>query len=402
MPRKKAPQKRPNGAGSVYWSSALDRYVGAVTVPDGKRKCFYGPKGDHSATAEMGMNEQVNVYRRKRPTADGQKRLGVFLDEWMRSADYLRANSRATYEWAIGYIKRDPIVFKRLDEIEPVDIRNLLTALKPPPPKVTKSGKVLYRDTVGVDTKKRVRAMLFRVFKEAVDLEILDRNPVAKVKAPKPPRRRMKVWEPDEILHFLREAKSHPLYAMFVLALTTTMGPAELFGLQKGDVHLKGGYLWVNQNLEDVNGKIALGDVKAAERRRRIELPDFTVAALREHLKTNMERGPFVFTSREGKPLRRTNVRRRDWIPLLDRVAAEAEKTAHEAGRTEYRFPRIRFYDLRHSANALMGFLGVPIQVARERMGHSSIKTTDDVYGHLYASMQREVAVKLDRFLEAI
>jgi integrase len=235
-----------------------------------------------------------------------------------------------------------------------------------------------------------------------VNLEVVDRNPVDRVPAPKIRRTRMVVWEPDEALHFLRAARESPLYAMYLLAITSTMGPAELWGLQKGDIHLKGGYLWVVQNLEDVDGHIRLDETKNENRRRRIDLPRMVVEALREHLKANMDKGPFVFTSPEGHPLRRQNFYRREWRPLLAKAAKSAEDAARSAGRTEYAFPRIRPYDLRHTCNALMAYLGVQIQVARERMGHSSIKTTDDVYGHLYESMQRDVADKFDRFLEAL
>jgi integrase len=45
-----------------------------------------------------------------------------------------------------------------------------------------------------------------------------------------------------------------------------------------------------------------------------------------------------------------------------------------------------------------MGYLGVPIEVARERMGHSSITMTADTYGHNYKSLQTDVATRMDAF----
>ncbi|MDQ2662454.1 MAG: hypothetical protein M3Y18_00295 [Candidatus Eremiobacteraeota bacterium] len=47
-------------------------------------------------------------------------------------------------------------------------------------------------------------------------------------------------------------------------------------------------------------------------------------------------------------------------------------------------------------------FLGVPIAVASARMAHSSIATTQDNYGHVFESMGRDVARKLNDFLEAL
>jgi integrase len=59
-------------------------------------------------------------------------------------------------------------------------------------------------------------------------------------------------------------------------------------------------------------------------------------------------------------------------------------------------------YDMRHTANALMGLSGVPLEVARERCGHGSIKLTADTYGHIYPSMQRDVAVRLEALFTGI
>ena len=81
----------------------------------------------------------------------------------------------------------------------------------------------------------------------------------------------------------------------------------------------------------------------------------------------------YVFTSATGKPISRAVFYRRVWRPLLDRAAAITERYARMHGRPDYQFPRIRPYDMRHAANALMAYLGIPIQVASRRMGHASI-----------------------------
>jgi integrase len=394
VPRKKKAQRRAPGEGSIRWKASQKRYVGYLTLGtrDGKqvRKYVYGPRGDNSNAAFLGVSEGLQSLRARKPTVAATDSLSHFLAQWVANADHLRANTRATYDWAAKkYICPSALGQKRLLDVDPIDVRNFYAALN-----------------AGAHTRQKIHILLHRVFEEALDLEIIGRNPVSRVKSPTVRRREMTVWSPEEVLTFLRVISSDRLYAMYLLALTTTMGPAELFGLQRPDVNLKGAYLSVNRNMEYVRGRRSLGETKTDSRRRRIDLPRHAVDALRQRYETALGEGhggsPFVFTTALGAPLHKDNFRRRVWVPLLERVAEEAEKTAREAGRTEYRFPRIRFYDLRHSCNALMGYLGVPIQVARERMGHSSIKTTDDVYGHLYESMQRDVADKFDRFLDGI
>ncbi|MBC1973567.1 tyrosine-type recombinase/integrase [Listeria welshimeri] len=56
----------------------------------------------------------------------------------------------------------------------------------------------------------------------------------------------------------------------------------------------------------------------------------------------------------------------------------------------------IRLHDFRHSHVALLIDNGENITVIKERMGHSSITTTIDTYGHLFPNKQREMSDKLD------
>jgi integrase len=59
-------------------------------------------------------------------------------------------------------------------------------------------------------------------------------------------------------------------------------------------------------------------------------------------------------------------------------------------------FPRIRFHDLRHSHATQLLLAGVHAKVVQERLGHSTIKLTIDLYSHVIPSMQEEAAAKID------
>lgn len=54
--------------------------------------------------------------------------------------------------------------------------------------------------------------------------------------------------------------------------------------------------------------------------------------------------------------------------------------------------PKMRFHDLRHSMATILLAAGVHPKVVQERLGHSSIKITMDVYSHVLPSMQDDVA----------
>jgi integrase len=59
-------------------------------------------------------------------------------------------------------------------------------------------------------------------------------------------------------------------------------------------------------------------------------------------------------------------------------------------------FPRVRFHDLRHSHATQLLLAGVHPKVAQERLGHSTITTTLDLYSHVNETMQEDAACRLD------
>jgi integrase len=56
----------------------------------------------------------------------------------------------------------------------------------------------------------------------------------------------------------------------------------------------------------------------------------------------------------------------------------------------------MRIYDLRHSCATLLLGAGENLKVVSERLGHSTITLTADVYSHVSLGMQRGAAAKLD------
>ena len=63
------------------------------------------------------------------------------------------------------------------------------------------------------------------------------------------------------------------------------------------------------------------------------------------------------------------------------------------------RLPIIRFHDFRQTAAALMLNNGVDILVASRRLGHAKPSITLDVYGHLLAESDKNVARKIEELV---
>lgn len=64
--------------------------------------------------------------------------------------------------------------------------------------------------------------------------------------------------------------------------------------------------------------------------------------------------------------------------------------------------PRVRFHDLRHSHATQLLLAGVHAKVVSERLGHSSIQLTLDVYAHVLPSMQEDAAAKINAAFGAL
>ncbi len=58
--------------------------------------------------------------------------------------------------------------------------------------------------------------------------------------------------------------------------------------------------------------------------------------------------------------------------------------------------PAIRFHDLRHSAATILLTMGINPKLIQERLGHSDVRITLGIYGHVTASMQDQAMQALD------
>ncbi len=154
----------------------------------------------------------------------------------------------------------------------------------------------------------------------------------------------------------------------------------ELAGLRTERVDLLRRQVAVVEQLTEVNGVLSFGPPKTAAGRRSVAVPTFLAGMLGEQLEERAEPVGLVFPAREGGPMRRGNFRRRAW--------ATATKRAGLVG--------LRFHDLRHTAVALAIGQGAHPKAIQARMGHSSIVTTLDRYGHLFDGLDEQIAEGLD------
>lgn len=130
-------------------------------------------------------------------------------------------------------------------------------------------------------------------------------------------------------------------------------------------------------------GFFDLGEPKSRRSRRTISIPPSLATDL-DPLITGRKPGEFVFTTREGHPVRHGNYYNRVWRPAVRR--------AQERGLGKQ--PRI--HDLRHSHASWLIADGHSLAAIQRRLGHESITTTIDRYGHLEDAYDDAIALALD------
>jgi integrase len=65
------------------------------------------------------------------------------------------------------------------------------------------------------------------------------------------------------------------------------------------------------------------------------------------------------------------------------------------------KLPRIRFHDLRHANATHLLASGIHPKIASERLGHSKVGITLDLYSHVMPGMQEDAVAILDAALKA-
>jgi integrase len=229
-------------------------------------------------------------------------------------------------------------------------------------------------------TAKKVVQLLSAALEQAVDDGVIVRSPVRGVSLPTTTPREMRFLSHEEIA-LLADAIDPRHRALVITAAYTGARFGELAAVRTGNLNLLRRTLTVAETLTEVQGQIMVGPPKTRSSKRQVSLPRYVCETISRHLdQYGVGHDGLVFTAAQGGPLRRTLFRRRTWLPA---VAASVGEPC-------------RFHDLRHSHAALLIAEQVHPKVLQERLGHSSIRTTLDVYGHLFDGLDEAAADALD------
>ena len=238
---------------------------------------------------------------------------------------------------------------------------------------------------LSASTVRRIRAVLAQCLDQAIRWELVHRNVATLSRSPKMVRHEGRTLTPEQARHLLETLRGHHNEALYALMLSTGLRRGEALGLRWSDFDRDTGVLRVSRQLKREGSLLVTTDTKTSLSRRAVNLPEPMLKALLAHEKRQQAEkewlddewsdSGYIFTSSVGTPIDPRNLYRE--FQVICRSAGLGDWHPHE---------------LRHSAASLMLAQGVKIQVVSQVLGHSSIRMTADVYGHILDPDRKEAA----------
>lgn len=221
---------------------------------------------------------------------------------------------------------------------------------------------------------RMIQNQLTALFNHAERFYDLRDNPCKKVdKMGRSNARELNFWTKDEYEVFIKgfgaEDEMYRIIFQMLFWLGCRIG--EVLALTASDIDLENGTISVSKTYFRRNKTDYITSPKTESSNRKITIPKFLKGEIKEYLDRQYELAP------------------EDRIfPITDRAVQKKMKQKTE----ETKLKPIRVHDLRHSHIALLIEKGLQPLIIAQRVGHDSVNTTMNIYGHLYPNKQKEVA----------
>ena len=326
-------KRRPSGDGMVRRRDD-GRWEGRIVIGHKKNgdPIFHHDYANTQKELMDKLHMSIERYRDVELTEDSRMTLGEWLDTWLE--DYkegtIRPTTLTSYRQFIeAYIKPE-LSHKQISLINGHDIQRMYNHLK-------KNGRV-NEDADGSHalsdaTVNHIHTMLHGAMKDAVQANIIPRNPTEGPTAPKPNYKPKKILNEQELETFMELIRKDEVwYEFFDTELMTGLRRGEICGLMWKDFDEKKGTLNVCRTLHRKElGVFSLGATKTSKGNRTIILPQSIVELLRQRKKRAVSQWIFPQPASPELPMNPDSAYRRLKVLLK------------QAG-----LPDIRFHDLRH------------------------------------------------------
>lgn len=372
--------KRANGEGSIYrdgkkWRAALTVGINPETGKPIRRSRKCKSQADaREALKELQL--EFDEQQQEKPPEIDPLTVREFLDTWLenhvkpeRAVSTFDNYSRTLRKWVIPYIGET-----LLSDLVPRGIDSLLAEIR--------------QNGAGGRTVQNTYVVLNAALGYAVSpSHLIPVNPCEEIKKPKHEREEPFPFTKTESRQILQAVTDDRLYSFYLVAFSTGLRSAELFGLEWSQVDLKGQMIRVVKQATTVSGKLVVKKPKSKAGTRTVEIGKKVVESLQEHRKRLLIEGlascDLVFPSPQGQHMRRGNLRTRHWMPLLQKL------NLNHRG----------FHHVRHTYATQQLLSGLSVHVLSRILGHAKPSTTLDIYAHWVPDQQSEATAKVDGWL---
>ncbi|KRM59105.1 integrase [Ligilactobacillus animalis KCTC 3501 = DSM 20602] len=235
------------------------------------------------------------------------------------------------------------------------------------------------------------------LIKYAVKLEIANKNPFSDTTIPRTQKReKINFLDVGQLKTFLAlaEKKSLKQYALFRLLAYSGMRIGELVALTWDDVNFADNTISINKTLsKNADGQPIIHDPKTKTSKRLLDMDVETMQILKRWKVKQasyllaiginaMSKSQLVFSNRSNELLVTTAIGR--WCKQLLKAGD---------------LPKITLHGFRHTHATLLLSAGASVKEVQNRLGHSDVSTTLNIYTHLTRQDQKETIQKFVRYL---
>lgn len=357
----------------------------------GKRIQKYKGGFKRKSDAEEYLAEQLANLNKGTYIEPQKTFLYSYLNDWLEEQkERLSPTTYDGYEVNVRLHINPYIGGIRLQELRPPHIRKLYSQLQKD--RVIKvDGEKKELKALSGTSIQYVHRVLSKALEDAFKDELIHKNPARLVTPPAKNNFEASFLNATQIRDLLDKLQDDEMYIPVFLAALLGLRRGEVLGLQWKDIDFDNKVIHIRNNYTMANGKPILREkTKTDSSRRDIVVTERIIQTLKKHrLQQKIMRArlgekyfvsDFVCTWKDGQPFNPSHISRA-FGQRLDKLG----------------FPKIRFHDLRHSNASLMIAQGTPMKGASDRLGHSTIQITQDIYGHVERSVQEQIADTIDK-----
>ena len=340
--------------------------VAEVKIRDAELTKLYYKKGNTANVKDLTFIQYSQIFLKK--YCEGNLGL-VTINNYKRLLKYILPY--------IGHLKLNKITHTILNEM----YRKLKKGNK---------GKELSYSSM-YDYYKIINVM----FNQAVYNGLLSENPNLRANKPKKEKTEQKFYDLDQVKELLSCIENECIKYKALITLTLDSGArrGEIVALKWSDLDFDTGSLKIDNSLKVVKGVVDEKKAKTNSSKRIIYLCSATLDVLREYkewqdsrikeLGKNWKNENRIFTNELGGYMNPGTC-----YKIFTKVIEK------------YGLEHIRFHDLRHTSASVLIHKGINLKAVSQRLGHSSINITNDIYAHIFESDKVESAIAFNEIIK--